>query len=173
MVLNNDKVNEQGREYKQRCRFEALDYYSRGKLCCNCCGEKTYPFLVIDHVNNDGAEHRREIGSQIYQWLKKNNYPEGFQVLCVNCNHGKRVNNGVCPHQTNNIFPDNKIKERCRNKLGKQERNIRELSEWLSFIHKHNIKHTKALELLKSHGINISDRTLYRYRLDYLNNSIT
>jgi hypothetical protein len=30
--------------------------------------------------------------------LRRNNYPEGFQILCMNCQFGKRMNNGVCPH---------------------------------------------------------------------------
>ena len=32
-----------------------------------------------------------------YRWLKNHNYPEGFQVLCYNCNLPKGVY-GVCPH---------------------------------------------------------------------------
>ena len=32
-----------------------LDHYGRA---CSCCGETEPAFLTIDHVNNDGAEHR-------------------------------------------------------------------------------------------------------------------
>jgi hypothetical protein len=56
----------------------------------------------MDHVENDGAAHRRQIGDgsdALILWLKKNGFPAGFQVLCANCNHGKRVNGGVCPHK--------------------------------------------------------------------------
>jgi len=56
-------------------------------------------------MNNDGAEYRRNLpydkyttGVNMARWLKKNNYPDGFQVLCMNCNLGKQRNNGVCPH---------------------------------------------------------------------------
>ena len=73
---------------------------------CACCGETEKLFLTIDHINNDGAEHRRKItgkrhsaGYHTYIWIVKNGFPEGFQVLCMNCNHGKRMNNGICPHQ--------------------------------------------------------------------------
>lgn len=68
---------------------------------CKCCGETTPEFLQIDHVNNDGAEHRREVGTgnAVYWWLIKNNYPEGFQVLCANCNYAKEFYGG-CPHST-------------------------------------------------------------------------
>jgi hypothetical protein len=58
-------------------------------------------FLTVDHINNDGAEHRRKIGAGIcslYWWLKKNHFPDGFQILCYNCNGARARNNGVCPH---------------------------------------------------------------------------
>jgi hypothetical protein len=66
-----------------------------------CCNTKEFLFLTIDHINNDGAKHRREakFGS-IYPWLSKNDYPIGFQVLCMNCNWAK-AKNGTCPHKTN------------------------------------------------------------------------
>jgi hypothetical protein len=87
-------------EWRKRLRETALAAYGD---CCACCEEKEPIFLTIDHINNDGAEHRREIGSvggrSFYSWLRKNNYPEGFQVLCWNCNSGKHLNGGVCPHE--------------------------------------------------------------------------
>lgn len=70
---------------------------------CACCGEATEAFLSIDHVNNDGAKMRRagihRAGAQFYQWLRLQGFPEGFQLLCMNCNVGKHRNGGVCPHQ--------------------------------------------------------------------------
>ena len=73
-----------------------------GGYICNCCGETEPSFLSIDHVNNDGAEHGRKIGnSYSYRWLLINNFPSGFQVLCMNCQWGKKNNNGVCLHEIN------------------------------------------------------------------------
>ena len=70
---------------------------------CKCCGESNLMFLSIDHVNNDGAAHRREIGKiGINSWLISNNFPPGFQLLCFNCNMGKQRNGGVCPHNKGN-----------------------------------------------------------------------
>ena len=68
---------------------------------CACCGETDPLFLTIDHMNNDGAEHRRGKGtaSNICIWLIRNNFPEGFQLMCYNCNCGRARNGGVCPHQ--------------------------------------------------------------------------
>lgn len=68
---------------------------------CVCCGETEIAFLTIDHINNDGAEHRRKIGhggTQIYRWLVKNDFPPGFQTLCFNCNCAKSII-GYCPHE--------------------------------------------------------------------------
>src|SRR5262245_39086392 len=76
-------------------------YAAYGGYVCRCCGEDREPFLSLDHVNNDGARHRRSVDRRkIYKWLKREGYPPGFQVLCMNCNFGKARNGGVCPHQT-------------------------------------------------------------------------
>ena len=71
---------------------------------CTCCGEDEKAFLVLDHVDNDGADHRRETtGSQgngsamIYRWAIKNGFPPRLQLLCANCNTAKM--RGGCPHQ--------------------------------------------------------------------------
>lgn len=75
-------------------------YAAYGGYVCTCCGETRWQFLCIDHVNNDGHQHRKTIGrgANIYLWLIKNSFPLGFQVLCMNCNFGKKHNGGVCPH---------------------------------------------------------------------------
>jgi len=81
-------------------RLKIIEYYG-GK--CSCCGESEPLFLEIDHINNDGKEHRNRIGGggrSIILWIIKNNFPDTVQLLCSNCNQGKRRNNGICPHKT-------------------------------------------------------------------------
>lgn len=96
---NLEKVNEYLRKRYYSIRIECLNYYSNNMLECNCCKEKEIKFLSIDHINNDGAKHRKEMKQKnIYRWLKTNNYPEGFQVLCYNCNLSKGFY-GECPHK--------------------------------------------------------------------------
>jgi hypothetical protein len=74
-------------------------FMAYGGYCCACCKEEEKAFLTIDHINNDGYKHRKEIGqSNTYRWLKDNNYPPGFQVLCMNCQWGK-MHYGICPHK--------------------------------------------------------------------------
>lgn len=80
---------------------EVFSYYGGWK--CACCGETEKSFLTIDHMENNGSKLRREgihgHSTQFYRWLKKSGFPPEFQVLCMNCNFGKRMNNGICPHQ--------------------------------------------------------------------------
>jgi hypothetical protein len=97
-------VNQLNRESNHRLVNEVIDGYG-GK--CVCCGETRKEYLSIDHINGDGNKHRKEMGfsgHQFYRWLKKNNYPKGFQVLCFNCNMGKR-NFSVCP-RNKDIFEE-------------------------------------------------------------------
>lgn len=98
------RKNERSLQHYHSLRHAAFDHYG---WKCACCGESIEQFLSIDHVNNDGAQHRKQMnpnsegngkGTSIYGWLKKNNYPSGFQTLCMNCNHGKARNGGICPH---------------------------------------------------------------------------
>jgi hypothetical protein len=64
-----------------------LDHYGRSCRCCSVTEQ-----LTIDHVNGDGAEHRKTVnGAQLYRWLVENDFPEGFQTLCFNCNASKRA----------------------------------------------------------------------------------
>lgn len=82
----------------RKIRIEVLSAYG-GK--CTCCGEAETRFLTVDHVNNDGASRRRnskEIGTSFYLRLRREGYPLTYQVLCYNCNCGRALNGGVCPH---------------------------------------------------------------------------
>ena len=58
------------------------------------------PFLTIDHVNDNGATDRREACHDI-RFNNLDCWPisEEYRVLCFNCNSGRHVNGGVCPHE--------------------------------------------------------------------------
>ena len=91
------------REYSRRVRLEVMTQYCGGEPKCACCGERVFEFLTLDHKNGDGAEHRRELKTKnteaLCRWAKAHGYPPTLQVLCWNCNCGRRVNGGVCPHK--------------------------------------------------------------------------
>jgi hypothetical protein len=58
------------------------------------CGISDIRCLSIDHIKGDGAKHRKKIKTELNYWIEKNNYPEGFQILCMNCQFIKRsINN--------------------------------------------------------------------------------
>lgn len=69
---------------------------------CACCGEAEPQFLTLDHVNNDGAEHRRTSGLRTgiatWRYARRMGYPDTFQLLCWNCNGAKGAY-GRCPHE--------------------------------------------------------------------------
>ena len=100
---NRERVNKQksGRSkiLQQERKRKIIEYYSKGKNCCNCCGESIMDFLALDHIEGGGGKHRNEVKSNFYQWIIKNDFPVGFQILCHNCNMGKR-DKGICPHKS-------------------------------------------------------------------------
>ena len=77
-------------------KLEILSHYSNGTLKCASCGFDDIRALSIDHINGGGAPHRRMTGNDIYGWLKRNGFPEGYQVLCMNCQLIKRQVNREC-----------------------------------------------------------------------------
>jgi hypothetical protein len=85
-------------ERKRRIKILVINQYSNGTNQCACCGEHSLEFLVIDHINGGGGRHRREV-KNLYPWLIGNGFPEGFRVLCHNCNFALGIF-GFCPHKT-------------------------------------------------------------------------
>lgn len=106
---NKERYNSKSRERRRGLKLDAFNAY--GGPVCACCGEVHLEFLSIDHIYGDGAEHRRDLleergwkggssqmtGAHAYLWLKKNGYPPGFRVLCMNCNFAIG-HFGYCPH---------------------------------------------------------------------------
>lgn len=87
------------RAYYSKLRAETVTAYG-GR--CACCGEREPRFLHIDHVHGDGRAHRAEVGNSqtLCKWLKDRNWPRrGFRLLCANCNLGRQLCGGVCPHK--------------------------------------------------------------------------
>jgi hypothetical protein len=93
-----ETATEQARERQRKAnrsdrasvRSQVFDHYG---WACACCGSSARP--TIDHVNGDGQQHRREIRNgpvsshEVYRWLIRNGFPDGFQTLCFPCNRSK------------------------------------------------------------------------------------
>jgi hypothetical protein len=91
---------EYSRVYRHKRRAEVLIHYG-GR--CACCGEDRYEFLAIDHINGGGNRERKELGakeagSELWLRLKRLGYPDGFRVLCHNCNNAI-AHYGRCAHE--------------------------------------------------------------------------
>ena len=95
---NKPAMNAAMRRHYRKLRDTVMQHYGSE---CRCCGEQELRFLEIDHINNDGAKHRKEIGVGhiLYRWLIDQGFPGDFQILCSNCNAGKHRNGGICPHK--------------------------------------------------------------------------
>ena len=98
------------KSYRDVVRLEVLSHYSGGFIQCKCCGETDLMFLGIDHITPVGRRNKRgqaadgspRGGTSLMSWLKKRGYPNGYRVLCHNCNLGRHINGGICPHETRN-----------------------------------------------------------------------
>lgn len=73
---------------------------------CQCCGESTQEFLTLDHINGDGAAHRKQFKNdywKMFREMSRLGWPKDkYRLLCMNCNHamGRRNNpDGLCPHE--------------------------------------------------------------------------
>ncbi len=77
-------------KYTER-KIIVLTYYGNGKCACVLCGFEDVRALSIDHINGGGTEHRRQIHKNMYRWLVDNNYPKGYQTLCMNCQFIKGI----------------------------------------------------------------------------------
>lgn len=97
------RASENAKQKKQYQKIKDAVFSAYGGYICKCCNETEKAFLSIDHIFNDGHIHRKAgtyngNGTGFYGWLYKNQFPGGFQVLCMNCQFGKKKH-GICPHQ--------------------------------------------------------------------------
>lgn len=85
-----EKSKEYQKQYNTRLKNLVFQHYENQ---CTGCRIKDTRLLQIDHINNDGAEHRRQLspktrgssGAYFYLWIIKNNFPTNLQLLCANC----------------------------------------------------------------------------------------
>jgi hypothetical protein len=91
-----------------RDRISAFSAYSKnGVIECACCHIDEFSFLSLDHVDGKGNTERALIfgnrlicGHHMYRELRRRGFPPGYQILCMNCQVGRRDNGGICPHKS-------------------------------------------------------------------------
>ena len=51
-------------------------------------------------ITNGGTKHRKVLGggTAFFKWLRDNNYPKEYRILCMNCNFSIG-HFGYCPHK--------------------------------------------------------------------------
>ena len=91
---NRVPINNRAIRYRQKVKTEVITYYGNGKMVCVKCGFDDLRALTIDHINGGGGAHMRELGitagTKMYSWLRRNEYPKGYQTLCSNCQRIKQ-----------------------------------------------------------------------------------
>lgn len=93
-VTNKQELNSKDRDRQRQLKYTVLSHYSLVQYPkCAHCGIIDIDVLCIDHIDNNGCAHRKQpdVGYNFYNWLVRNNYPEGYQTLCYNCNMKKRM----------------------------------------------------------------------------------
>lgn len=97
---NRDRYNASKFIYREKLKREAILRYGNGEIKCARCGFENIDALCLDHINDNGAEHRKELsissrgnsgGINTYEGLKRAGWPDGLQVLCFNCNQIKEM----------------------------------------------------------------------------------
>lgn len=100
-ILNNrDAYNASKARYRLKLKIEVMRLYADPVQCVQCNFDNI-DGLCLDHIENNGAQHRREAGlstrgaaaagMRIYEYIRKNGKIDGLQVLCANCNLIKQL----------------------------------------------------------------------------------
>lgn len=84
---------------REKTKEDVFAAYGGQKCSCPCnCDVTEREYLTIDHIGGRKIHgHAKSFtGHQFYRWLKRNNFPPGFRVLCMNCNFALG-HAGYCP----------------------------------------------------------------------------
>lgn len=88
----------------EKLRHIVITHYSEDNKnpFCSCCGENIYEFLTLDHINNDGATHKKSLSNNpisLHNDIINSGFPPVYDVLCHNCNWARGFLK-KCPHKT-------------------------------------------------------------------------
>jgi hypothetical protein len=88
------------RNLRAKRKLQVLVHYGGKVPSCACCGELNFEFLAIDHIQGGGSKERKKVGTgfSFFQFLINNNFPQGYRVLCHNCNMSYGLY-GYCSHK--------------------------------------------------------------------------
>lgn len=95
-IKNREKIAAYNKNRRREFKSIVLNKYGN---VCTWCGYDDIRALQIDHINNNGAEERKSLGGKqfsgwrFYEYLIKQDLPDGYQTLCANCNQIKQLGN--------------------------------------------------------------------------------
>lgn len=70
---------------------------------CVCCQEAEPLFLHLEHSNNDGKTERSDAAmKRMMKGVLAGTRPD-IRLMCSNCNCGRQLNGGVCPHISRSV----------------------------------------------------------------------
>lgn len=87
--LNRILIRRRKQDASREVKKTILERY--GPNCVHC-GFSDPRALQLDHIDDNGATERESLGNRMfsgyrfYQYLIKMGLPDGYQVLCANCN---------------------------------------------------------------------------------------
>jgi len=86
---NPEKYAAQSRKAKAREREKLFEIYGHE---CAICGFSDKRALTLDHRLNNGSDERKLLGERgVYRKAKAVFSPDEYQILCMNCQFIKRV----------------------------------------------------------------------------------
>lgn len=87
------KCKNYSKKWRKKLKLEVLIHYGGNPPKCSRCETGDIRVLEIDHIGGGGNKHRQNVTGNFYVWLRDNNFPKGFRVLCRNCNWIEKLEN--------------------------------------------------------------------------------
>jgi hypothetical protein len=88
------------KKLREKITIEVFSHYSGGKPTCAKCGfSEDIRGLTLDYIKSGHTRNGVPHGEQLYRKLKREGYPEGWQVLCGTCQFIKRRTNDEWANQ--------------------------------------------------------------------------
>lgn len=95
------KMSVLGKKRQRERKTKVLTHYGKNgnlECCWEGCEVTDLDMLTLDHVENNGADHRKQYtktgrggGAVLYDALIRQGFPKGFQTLCANHNLKKHI----------------------------------------------------------------------------------